>query len=98
MAQSKKLRFHSFTIDAATRTPITADVGCNAVALRNLDTTNACTMFDADTGGGSKTLPAGSEQVFRRQANVGSYWEPGEIILWVTAVSGTGPIVVEYLM
>jgi hypothetical protein len=55
-------------------------------------------MFDADTGGGSKTLPAGSEAVFRRQANVGSYWEPGEIILWVTAVSGTGPIVVEYLM
>ena len=95
---SQKVSYDSVTIDAATRTAITAIVDCDDVTLSNLDTTNDCTLYDAATGGGSRTLAAGDSRAYRRRSSVGGHWRVGDTIIWATAAAGPGPIQVEYLL
>ena len=92
------IRYDSVTIDAVSRTPLTAIVDCSVIRIINGDTVNACTLYDASTGGGSLPLPAGADVTYRRSPNRGGHWGFGETILWAQADAGTGPIRVEYLI
>ena len=79
-------------IDTVTRTPITLAVDCRSVLLRNDDTDNDVLIYDQNTGGNEKRLPAGGEYEFPQL----SFYRSGDTICWATAVAGTGPLRVEH--
>lgn len=94
---AQRIRFGSFTIDSASRTPITVPATCHRVVLRNADLVNDATMWDAASAGNSKALSAGAEQRFEIEgASVVPYFAGADIVVWVQASSGTGPIIAEY--
>ena len=90
MASSAYVRFSSFTIDAATRTPITVPAGSKKVIIRNADLANAATLYDADVGGNSIPLAAGTEH------ELPSVSTTDATVVWAQADAGTGPIRAEY--
>ena len=98
MANASNTRFSSVTIDAASRTPITAPADCRAIVLRNADLTNDCTIYDADSGGSSITLSSGAERRFGVESRTGRYFASGDVVVWATAAAGTGPITVEAVL
>lgn len=98
MANASHTRFESFTIDAVSRTPITAQVACHAVVIRNADLVNDCTIYHADSGGSGVTLSAGAERRFEVPSRVGSYFQAAEVVVWAQADAGTGPIHAECVL
>jgi hypothetical protein len=95
---SQLIRFESVTIDASTRTPIRATVDCQILELHNADLVNDCTLYDAETGGGSWPVQAGTKEAFERHPSYGGQWRNGDIVVWATAAAGTGPIRVKQLL
>ena len=92
------IRFDSVTIDAVTRTAIRALVDCHVVTLTNADLVNDCTLYDAETGGGSRPLAAGQSVTYRRRTTDGGQWGTRDVMVWAIADAGTGPIRLEYLL
>jgi len=100
---TQRLQFKSFTIDSVSRTAITVPVACHAVALRNDDLANDCTLYDAATSGNSKTLRSGAEEnvvgIPTASAPYPSYrFASGDTVCWIQADAGTGPITGTFIV
>lgn len=101
---AQRVQFKSVTVDAVSRTAITAPVACSEVSIKNTDTTNDATMYDASSGGNSKALRAGQSERFGGGTEPGrrpwpTYrWASGETVCWVQADAGTGPIVLTVVV
>lgn len=74
---------------------ITVPIACGQVVIENGDTVNSqAVRTDPNDGDTEKTLPAQLELTLRAQAQC---WEKGDIVCYVKAASGSGPIIVSFL-
>jgi hypothetical protein len=94
---AQRVQFKAVTVDSVSRTAITVPTACSEVSVRNTDTTNDATMYDASSGGNSKVLRAGNSERFgggiEQVRPFPSYrWATGDTVCWVQADAGTGPI------
>lgn len=96
-------RFDRVSIAPSVRTPIVTPVNCIAAILLNEGTAQA-KLWDAETGGVSKNLNASVEFTVRPEASVAhglarlAGFKAGDTVMWVEAVSGTGPIAANFVL
>jgi hypothetical protein len=97
-----RLAFDRVAIAPSTRTAIIAPIPCNAVTFEQTDQVNAAKVWDSSVGGSYKELPAGTERIFEAThdaySNGGNVFRVGDVVAYVEAVAGTGPIAVEFLL
>lgn len=100
---SNRLVQDSVAIAPSVRTAITAPVDCTVVRLTQTDKANDALVWDLAAGGASSAFARGSQRTFaplegpalndkfsRRPG-----YRAGEVVCYVEAVAGTGPIAVE---
>lgn len=83
------------TVDTVTWTAITAPASCRGVSIKNSDSAVAFKIrSDAASASSEDTIPAGSQEVISAAEHGSLRFQLGDVICYVQAASGTGPIIV----
>lgn len=81
---------------AADWVPITCPIPTTQIVIENRDTVNAqAVRSDVADSSTEKYLPASLELTLR--ASAPQCWNIGEVVCWVAAAAGSGPICVTFL-
>ena len=95
MADASKYFAVRRLVTSTTFIPVTAPIPCAQVVLENGDSSNAQMVrsdkTDTDT---EKGLPASLELTLRASVQC---WQPGDVVCWVAAGTGSGPVIVTFL-
>lgn len=95
------------TIDSSSWTPLIAPFNCSRVMLRTADLSNDVKIRTTDTDANTEeTIPAGvyfrldgetPEFIWRNnQSRSIHLWETGDVICYLQATAGTGPVVAGF--